>query len=368
MSEGPLFAFRARRREGELKPDPAQELAAEKLQSLHKALQGYQPSAGGGWKARLGLARQTMEPPQGLYIYGPVGRGKSMLMDLFFALAPVERKRRAHFHEFMLEVHERLHAARGDDSEDALHEVADALADEHWLLCFDEFQVTNIVDAMILGRLFSRLLERGVVVVATSNSAPNELYKDGLQRERFLPFLDLLTARLDILDLPAGPDYRLGFMRGQPVYYGPLGEDATVWAKEAFAGLVRDAEVQSHVFKVQGRRLMVPECASGVARFHFDDLCRAPLAAADYLTLATHFHTLVIEGIPVLAKEERDVARRFMTLIDALYEHRVKLVCTAEVPPDQIYRTGQLAPEFERTVSRLFEMQGADYLGVEHLT
>ena len=368
MIEGPLAAFRVRRQRGELKADPAQELAAEKLQSLHKALIGYQPAAAGGWKARFGLARRTVDPPQGLYIYGPVGRGKSMLMDLFFASAAVERKQRVHFHAFMLDVHERLHAARGEQTDDALIDVAAQLADTHWLLCFDEFQVTNIADAMILGRLFTALLDRGVVVVATSNSAPNELYKDGLQRERFLPFIDLLMEKLDVMDLPAGRDYRLSFARGKAVYHTPLGSEATAAADAAFAALTDGASVRSHTFRVQGRRLTVSQCTPGVARFQFDELCRAPLAAADYLTLATHFHTLVIDSIPALKEDERDVARRFITLIDALYEHRVKLICTAEVPPDQIYRAGHAALEFGRTVSRLHEMQGADYLAVAHLT
>ncbi len=368
MVEGPLAAFRARRRQGELKADPAQELAAEKLQSLHKALQGYQPAASGGWKARFGLARRTTEPPQGLYIYGPVGRGKSMLMDVFFDSAPIERKQRVHFHAYMLDVHERLHAARTGKKEDALAEVAAQLADAHWLLCFDEFQVTNIADAMILGRLFSALFERGVVVVATSNSAPKELYKDGLQRERFLPFIDLLMERLDVMDLPAGRDYRLGFARGQTVYHTPMGPDADAAVEAAFAALANGADIGSHDFRVQGRRLSVPRCAAGVARFQFDELCRTPLAAADYLTLATHFHTLIVDGIPSLEDEERDVARRFVTLIDALYEHRVKLICTAEVPPEQIYRADKVVPEFRRTVSRLHEMQGAAYLAVAHLT
>ena len=333
MTEGPLSAFRARRRNGALKPDPAQELAAEKLQSLHKALHGYRPAVGGGWKARFGLTRRTIEPPQGLYIYGPVGRGKSMLMDLFFESAPVERKKRIHFHAFMLDVHGRLHAARGGKSDDALKVVADQLSQEHWLLCFDEFQVTNIADAMILGRLFAWLLDQGVVLVATSNSAPSDLYKDGLQRDRFLPFIDILDGAARCPRPAVGPDYRLSFMRSRPVYHSPLGPDATALADGAFAALAGKGAVSSHVFKVQGRRLAVPRCAPGVARFHFDDLCRAPLAAADYLTLATHFRTLVVDGIPALAEDERDVARRFVTLIDALYEHRVKLICTAEVPP-----------------------------------
>ncbi len=368
MTDGPLSAYRALRRSGDLKYDPAQDLAAEKLQSLHHALHGYRPAAGGGWKARFGLARRTTEPPQGLFIYGAVGRGKSMLMDLFFDAAPVERKRRTHFHAFMLDVHALLHEARGGETDNSVNLVADGLAEESWLLCFDEFQVTNIADAMILGRLFARLLEKGVVVVATSNTAPKDLYKDGLQRERFLPFIDLLTTRLDVLALPDGPDHRRAFVNGQPVYHTPLGPDATAMADGAFAAIAGGAKIASDVFRVQGRRLAVPKCVPGVARFHFDELCRSPLAAADYLTLATHFHTLFVDEIPKLADDERDVARRFIVLIDSLYEHRVKLICTAEVPPDQIHRTGQAALEFRRTASRLIEMQSADYLAAEHLT
>jgi cell division protein ZapE len=370
--ELPLQRYRTLRRAGELKPDPAQELAAEKLQSLHHALKGYQPAGDtwlAGWKDRFGLGRRTDEPPQGLYIFGPVGRGKSMIMDLFFDSAPVERKRRVHFHAFMLEVQQRLTKERQTTKrDDPLMAVAADLADETWLMCFDEFHVVNIADAMILGRLFQGMFERGVVVVATSNVAPQDLYQGGLQRDRFLPFIDLIRTRLDVLDIGVGVDFRLDRLKGQPVYHTPLGAAATERLDTAFETLTDAAKGEPVELTVLGRTLIAPIAARGVGRFSFDMLCREPRGAPDFLAIATHFHTIIIDDIPKLSAQEREVAKRFVVLIDSLYEHRVNLFASAEVEPAEIYPAGDTAFEFQRTVSRLMEMQAEDYIASPHLT
>lgn len=369
MIDGPLGAYRAMTANGELGFDPAQALAAEKLQSLHNALRHYRPSTGrAGWKARLGLARRPDDPPQGLYLFGSVGTGKSMLMDLFFALAPVEAKRRVHFHAFMQEVQERLHALRGaaDAPGDVLGHLAEAVAAEAWLLCFDEFHIVNIADAMILGRLFEALFEQGTIVVATSNTAPDRLYEHGLQRDNVLPFIDLLKARLDILHLDGGRDHRLRRADRATVYHTPLGSAATAALDAAFAALRGGAAPKAQTLRVRGRALEVPCAAGGAARFTFAALCAAALGPADYLAIARRFHTVVIDGIPCMESARRNEARRFMTLIDALYEHRVNLVAAADGPPGALYPAGHGAREFKRTVSRLIEMQSRGYMETPH--
>jgi cell division protein ZapE len=360
----PLATYRALRQRGLLQPYPAQQLAIERLQSLYRALLHYRPETGlRGWLARFGLAENGGDhAPVGLYLCGPVGRGKSMLMDLFFRSVPNSRKRRVHFHAFMLEVHDRIEQERRAQTDRPIAKVARDLAAEAALLCFDEFQVEDIADAMILERLFRSLLDAGVVVVATSNRAPDELYEHGLQRERFLPFIALLKQKLYVLELDSGRDYRLARLHGKPVYHHPLDEAARSALEHAFAELTDGAPGGSTILTVKGRRLVVPRTARGAAWFAFDDLCANPLGAADYLAIAERFAAVIIEAIPRLASDQRDQARRFNVLIDTLYEAHTLLIASAEVPPEEIYVAGDGTFEFRRTVSRLIEMQSEDYI------
>jgi cell division protein ZapE len=367
-SPGVLAAYRALRAAGRLAPDPAQQLAAEKLQSLANALVGYRPSDnGGGWQARFGLLRRRETPPQGLYLFGEAGRGKSMLMDLFFEQAPVPRKRRVHFHAFMLEVHERRHDLDPQIPGDPIHPIAREMANQAWLLCFDEFHVTDIADAMILGRLFQALFALGVVVVATSNFAPDDLYKNGLQRDLFLPFIALIKERLDVLHLEGGVDWRRQKLRDMRIYHTPLGPQATAALDAAFATLTEGATPKPETLVVQGRFLKVAHAAGAVARFSFHDLCEEPLGPADYVAIAQHFRTLVLDDIPLLGADRRNPARRFITLIDELYEHRVQLVCSAAAEPDRLCSASDVAELFKRAASRLIEMQTVEYLEQQHL-
>jgi cell division protein ZapE len=360
--DGPLALYRAWRAKGELLHDPAQALAAQKLQGLARALADYHPGHGeSGWRVRLGLAEAPEPPPAGLYIFGKVGRGKSMLMDMFFESAAVAKKRRVHFYEFMQDVHARLHARRAEKG-DAIADVAHALAGEATLLCFDEFQVTDIADASILGRLFTALFAAGVVVVATSNRPPDELYKDGLNRERFLPFIELLKEKLDILELEGARDYRLQRFVGRQVYFWPADDKAYRALERAFADLTDRGSARRTTLAVQGRTLAVPRAAKGVAWFGFDELCGAALGPADYLALCRNFRTFVVEGIPHMGPDERNEAKRFNIFIDTLYEAHGNLICSAAAPPGELYTAGDGAFEFERTISRLIEMQSEDYI------
>jgi cell division protein ZapE len=380
---GPLEQYRALLAKGALGPDSAQAMAVEKLESLTKALTAYRPGQGQqAWLARFGFGnrspRQLQWKPgdseatgvkQGLYIFGAVGRGKSMLMDLFFGSAPVEAKRRVHFHAFMQDVHAaifRWQQQLDGDRESQIPHLAREIAQRSWLLCFDELQVTDIADAMILGRLFQALFDLGVVVVTTSNRAPDDLYKDGLQRERFLPFIALLKDRLDLLELDSSRDYRLGRKKGVRVFFTPLAGAEDKLAAN-FRQLTGGKAPQKESMIVLGREWTVPRAADGVAWFDFEELCGGNFGPADYLALATHYHSLILSNIPQLSPARRDAAKRFVTLIDALYEHKVTLVCSAAAPPAQLYPTGDGAFEFHRTVSRLMEMQSSDYLAHPHL-
>ena len=364
----PLQEWRARVAAGHLTHDPAQALAAEKLTGLHQAIKGYEPGRAGSWLSRFGLAnRKAPEPPRGLYLYGGVGRGKSMLMDLFFDAAPVARKRRVHFHEFMLEIHDRLHKRRGESRkggrvDDLLPAVAADIADDAWLLCFDELHVVNIADAMILGRLFEALFARGAIMVATSNWPPDRLYEGGLQRQLFLPFIDLLKTRLDVLHLEAARDYRLARLMTMQVWRTPLGPAATRALDQDFAALTDGAEAAPARLTVKGRDVPVPLAAHGVARFPFDALCREARAAADYIAIAEAYRTVIVDGIPRFKPDEKNPVKRFAILIDTLYERKVKLLASAAGAPHDLYRGTHIAMEFQRTVSRLMEMQSQEYL------
>jgi cell division protein ZapE len=376
--KGPLANLAARRAAGEIHADPVQEKVVLRLQAVHDqlaAMANAQPVRT-GFLARLGFghARKPPEGPHGLYIWGSVGRGKSMLMDLFFADAPVAKKRRVHFHEFMLEVQARLHrrreelAARGAPPEsDTIVPIAKEIAAETRLLCFDEFQVTNIADAMILGRLFETLFEEGITVIATSNRAPDDLYKNGLQRDRFLPFIELVKQRLEVLELGGSQDYRMGRLREFDLYLTPLGAWATKKLDEAFRALSNGADGEPRVLRTQGRNVEVPRAAPGVAMAHFMDWCARPMGAADFLCIADNFHTVIVAEIPKMGPDSKDKAVRFVTMIDTFYEKKVKFICSAAANPGGLYPEGDGSFEFQRTVSRLMEMQSPEYLSLDHI-
>jgi cell division protein ZapE len=289
-----------------------------------------------------------------------------MLMDLFYEAVDVPSKRRVHFHAFMQEVHRLIHQERNhgghDADSDVIKAVAKGVARQSSLLCFDELHVSDIADAMILGRLFKKLFERGIVMVATSNRPPGDLYMGGINRELFVPFIDMIEDRLDVVHLEAEQDYRLAFLQQADVYCAPLGTTSRRALDDAFEHLVGGEPPSSLDLEVQGRALHVPRQARHVARFSFDELCARPLGAADYLALTEHFHTLVIDDIPRMGAEARNEASRFVTLIDILYENRVNLICSADAAPGDLYPHGDGTFEFQRTVSRLMEMQSSEYL------
>jgi cell division protein ZapE len=354
--------------------DAAQQKVVAHLAALELEL----ARAGPSWRFSLSsLFRGRTRPRgpiRGVYLFGDVGRGKTMLMDMFFAGVPVARKRRVHFHEFLTEVHERIHGLRQrmkagkTEHGDPIPQTADAIAQEASVLCFDEFHVTDIADAMILGRLFKRLFERDVVVVATSNVPPDELYKDGLNRALFLPFIELIEAHMTCLRLGARADFRLEKLAGTRMWHAPADAAAAAALDRAWLLLTAGHAGEQRQLQVMGRKLVVPRAAMGAARFSFRDLCQQPLAGADYLKLAREFHTVFIERIPAMDYAARNEAKRFIVLVDTLYDNAVKLVASAETEPHLLYRAseGFEAHEFKRTESRLIEMQSQSYLGLAH--
>ena len=358
---------------GAIEADPAQQRAAEAFAALEERLSGYKPIKKQGLFGRL-FADKDEPPPHGLYVHGEVGRGKTMLMDLFFQQSQVSHKRRAHFHEFMAEVHERIYAyrqniARGEiDDADVIGLTAHAIFEEAWLLCFDEFHVTDIADAMILGRLFARLFGLGTVVVATSNVAPEDLYKGGLNRALFLPFIAQITNHMDVLRLDARTDFRLEKLAGARMWLVPADGEAGAALDKAWARMTGNAPCKPRDIAIKGRKLRVPCSAQGVARFSFADICEKPLAASDYLRLAHDYHTILIDRIPVMDYADRNAAKRFISLIDTLYDNSVKLMASAAADPVSLYvaTEGVEANEFKRTSSRLIEMSSESYLALPH--
>lgn len=349
--------YQARVASGEAKPDAAQEAVLAKLDGLAEALRTAQP------KGLLARFRKAEAAPRGLYIHGDVGRGKTMLMDLFHAHAGVTAKRRVHFHAFMQDVHARLHAARRNGGADPIMPVARAIAGEAKLLCLDEMQVTDIADAMIVGRLFEGLLAAGTVIVTTSNLPPDRLYTDGLNRQLFLPFIALIKERLEVVSLDGRTDYRLGRVKGHETFLHPLSAAADEKVQDLWRRLTDSERGQAMEIDVLGRKLHVPQAAHGCARFSFAELCEKPLGPADYLALAHQFRTVFVEHIPALGPERRNEAKRLVMLIDTLYDAGVRLVASSEKPPESIYPAGDHAFEFGRTISRLKEMQSAAWWG-----
>ncbi|MFS8037329.1 cell division protein ZapE [Xanthobacter sp. AM11] len=366
--------YAARLAAGDISEDAAQaavvaEFARLELELRQRAL--AHKSSALGWL----FQRRAPTLPKGLYVHGKVGRGKTMLMDLFFEALPARGKRRAHFHEFMGDVHERIFRERQAQKEgarkaaDPIAPVAAALADEAKVLCFDEFHVTDIADAMILGRLFEKLFADGVVVAATSNVAPEDLYAGGLNRALFLPFIGMISANMRVMTLDSRTDYRMEKLEGVSTWHTPLGPEADRAVNEAWRRLAGPAGGVPSEILLKGRRLMIPAMANGAARFSFANLCEAPLGPnPDYLSLARMFHTVVVEHIPILGPDQRNEAKRFISLIDTLYDANVKLVASAAAEPDGLYlgTEGAEAFEFARTVSRLHEMRSSEYLAKPH--
>jgi len=343
---------------GTLRPDPAQHAVLQSLEAVRQWLEEQAARPKGGL---FGLFVKAPVPPKGLYLWGGVGRGKSMLMDLFAVSVDIAAKRRVHFHAFMQEVHHGMHEARKKGVDDALAPVAARVAAQVRLLCFDEMQITDITDAVIVGRLFAMLLADGVVIVTTSNRPPEDLYKDGLNRALFLSFIALIRARLEVVELESPTDYRQHRLAGAQVYFTPAGHAAKAAISGIWTDLTGGGPARGLALAVNGRTVELPAFANGVARASFWDLCARPLGPADYLAIAAAVRVLILEDVPQLSSSNYNEAKRFVTLIDALYEGRVRLICSAAEVPERLYIEGEGAFEFERTASRLREMQAADW-------
>jgi len=377
LSTTPPTSFRAHYQalvaSGAIEADPAQASAADAFAALEERLSSYKPLRKQSLLGRL-FADKDEPPPRGLYVHGEVGRGKTMLMDLFFQQCAIEHKRRAHFHEFMAEVHERIYGyrqniSRGEIADgDVIALTANAIFDQAWLLCFDEFHVTDIADAMILGRLFTKLFELGTVVVATSNVAPDDLYKGGLNRALFLPFIAQISDHMDVLRLDARTDFRLEKLVGVKMWLVPADDTADAALDKAWRKMTGNAPCKARDIAIKGRVLRVPCSSHGVARFTFAELCEKPLAASDYLRLARDYHTILVDHVPVMDYGERNAAKRFISLIDTLYDNAVKLMASAAADPVSLYLAtdGNEANEFKRTSSRLIEMSSESYLALPH--
>jgi cell division protein ZapE len=361
-----LELYLSKIKENNLQPDKDQERVAKKLAKLLSALSiNYS-------KTFIERFFKKETDVKGLYIWGGVGRGKSMLMDMFYEALPSDIKsRRVHFHEFMIEVHDYLHKARKelsdkDEADRSLIKCAEKIAKESTVLCFDEFHVTDIADAMILGRLFKYLFSNGTIVIATSNWHPDRLYEGGLQRELFIPFISLLKTRMEVAELNGDVDYRLKCLTEAGVYFSPIDKKSRIEFENVFTTLTDYTETHEAIIKVKGREVVIPKVAKGVGMIEFKELCEVPLGAEDYLCIAKNFHTIFIEALPVLSDKKVNAVKRFMTLIDALYEQKIKLVILAEKKVKEIYSDSEYEYEFERTVSRLFEMQGEAYLNLDN--
>ncbi len=351
--------------QGDLRPDVAQSEAISVMENFAVEIEGVSDAAP-GFFSRLGWTRTGNQlPHSGLYLYGDVGRGKSMLMDLFFAASKVEKKRRVHFHQFMLEIHQRLHEMQS--VADVLPHVAKSIAAETQLLCFDEFHVSNIADAMILGRLFEALFDAGVIIVSTSNWRPDALYQNGLQRDRFLPFIELIKQKMVVHCLNGDVDHRYEKLRSLQNYFHPLGEDATRKLQGIFLQLTDEAQPETIILPVQGRTLKIVHAAKGVGFFNFEELCTEALGAADYLEIAKCLHTVILDNVPKLTADRRNETLRFITLIDALYEAKVKFFMAAEERPERLGPGGEHNFAFQRTLSRLMEMQSEEYRQMRHV-
>lgn len=364
INSDPIRLYERYVREGKLKNDDAQRIVIGELQKLHQALMETNDSS----LLNKIIRFHVLKKPKSLYIWGAVGRGKSLLMDIFHQCCAVS-SRRVHFHAFMAEMHADIHAFRRKQMEEnPVEHVALTLSNHLQLFCLDEFEVKDVADAMILSKLFTTILDNDVACVITSNLPPEELYMGGLQREKYLSFVDFIYERMEVLHLSSPHDYRLQQIRAlKNVYMCPVNDKTSAALRDTFASLCHHAPLQPITLEVQGRRILVSECYGGIARFSFAELCERPLGAPDYMAIATRFHTILLSGIPKMTEEKRNEARRLVMLIDALYDHRVKFICTAEVPATELYTEGDGHFEFKRTVSRLAEMQSESYLATAHI-